>query len=210
MKNLLKLTICLFAFTVTAQKSTKKQLDTITTVEQAEKFLASNKSKKNKILTFNEEKHKTKLATSLFESTLGNTKVVKSEFGKTHYKIIDRKNLAHYRISYIYFDGNKLEASKIVEYKNEILKAYESGMRFDDLAKRYSMDNNKKRGGDSGWLKEGSMPEEIEDEAFNLDNKINDIYNVRIPETNGFYIIVKTYRIKKIKEIKVLKIMDKD
>ncbi|MGB6268785.1 MAG: hypothetical protein WBF67_07205, partial [Olleya sp.] len=58
-------------------------------------------------------------------------------------------------------------------------------------------------------LKDGSMPAEVEEQAFNLDNKLNTIYTVRVPETNSFYVILKTERIKKIKEIKVLKVIDK-
>ncbi|RAJ16201.1 peptidylprolyl isomerase [Olleya aquimaris] len=208
MKTLLKLTICLLTATTLAQTSIKKELDTITTVEQAEKLLETKKSRKNKVLIFNEEKHKTKLATALLNTNVGSIKTVKTEFNTTHYKVITKSDERHYRISYIYFDGNTLEASKIVDYKNDILKSYEDGIRFDDLAKRYSMDRNAKRGGDSGWLKEGSMPTEVEEQAFNLDNKLNTIYTVRIPETNSFYIILKTERIKTIKEIKVLKIVD--
>ncbi|WP_397362677.1 peptidylprolyl isomerase [Olleya sp. R77988] len=209
MKNLLTLTFCIFAFTLTAQNSVKKQLDTINTVEQAEKFLETKKSKKNKILIFNEEKHKTKLATALLKAGVGSTKTVKTEFNTTHYKIVSKTNERHYRFSYVFFDGNTLEASKIVDYKNQILQSYEDGIRFDDLAKRYSMDKNAKRGGDSGWLKEGTMPTEVEEQAFSLENKLNTIYTVRVPETNSFYIILKTERIKKIKEIKVLKVIDK-
>ena len=209
MKSLLKLTICLFVFTSFAQNSVKKELDTISTLEQAEKFLDSKKSRKNKILIFNEEKHKTKLAKSLFNNAVGSTKAVKSEFGTTHYKIIDKTNLPHYRISYIYFDGNTLDVSKILAYKKEILKSYENGMRFDDLAKRYSMDRNSKRGGDSGWLKEDSMPKLLEEETFNLEHNLNEIYTVRNPETNAYYIVLKTYDNQKVKEIKVLKVVSK-
>ncbi len=209
MKTLLNLTFCLITLFSFAQKGLEKELDTIVTIEQAEKFLETKKSRKNKILVFNEAKHKTKLATKLFSTSVGNTEVIKSEFNTTHYKVIDKTDERHYRISYIYFDGNKLEVSKIVEYKNEILKSYEEGISFDDLAKRYSMDRNAKRGGDSGWLKEGSMPTEVEEQAFNLDNKLNTIYTVRVPETNSYYVILKTERIKKIKEIKVLKVIDK-
>ncbi|QCE43101.1 peptidylprolyl isomerase [Psychroserpens sp. NJDZ02] len=210
MKNLLTLAICLLTISSFAQKSLEKELDTITTVAQAEKFLDTKKSRKNKMLIFNEEKHKTKLATKLLNNSVGSTEVIKTEFNVTHYKVIDKSQERHYRISYIYFDGNQLEASKIVEYKNEILKSYEDGIRFDDLAKRYSMDRNANRGGDSGWLKEGSMPAEVEAQAFNLDNKLGTLYTVRIPEPNGFYVILKTERIKKIKEIKVLKVIAKD
>ncbi|MDA0176544.1 MULTISPECIES: peptidylprolyl isomerase [Mesoflavibacter] len=208
MKYLLTVTLALITFTATAQKKLIKSLDTITTTEQAEKFLETKKSRKNKILIFNEEKHQSKLANALLSTSVGSTKVVKGEFDTTVYKVIEKDNQRHYRLSYVYLDGNKLDAETIVKYKNEILQSYEDGVRFDDLAKKYSMDKNALRGGDSGWLKEGNLPIEVETEAFNLEHKVGQIYTVRIPEPQAYFVILKTHRIKKIKEIKVLKVID--
>ena len=47
MKYLLTVTLALITFTATAQKKLIKSLDTITTTEQAEKFLETKKSRKN-------------------------------------------------------------------------------------------------------------------------------------------------------------------
>ncbi|MBN2868509.1 MAG: peptidylprolyl isomerase [Flavobacteriaceae bacterium] len=208
MKYLLKITLFLTLFSATAQKKLIKSLDTITTAEQAEKFIENKKSRNNKIIIFNEEKHQSKLAKALLNTSVGSTEVIKSEFDTTVYKVIEKDNQRHYRLSYVYLDGNKLDAQTIVKYKNEILQSYEDGVRFDDLAKKYSMDKNAIRGGDSGWLKEGNLPIEVETEAFNLEHKVGQIYTVRIPEPQAYFVVLKTHRIKKIKEIKVLKVVD--
>lgn len=116
MKHILTLTLFLTVFTATAQKKLIKSLDTITTAEQAEKFLETKKSRKNKILVFNEEKHQSKLANALLNTSVGSTEVVKSEFDTTVYKVIEKDNQRHYRLSYVYLDGNKLDAETIVKY----------------------------------------------------------------------------------------------
>lgn len=192
---------------LTAQKKIKKEIELIEDSAQAEAYLETNKSKDNKLLTFNEEKHKTKLAKELLSAPVGATIVKKAERVKTFYKITESKKLPHYRISYIYFNGSILDAQTIITYRNEIFEKYKNGKSFNDLARRYSMASNANSGGDSGWLKSGSLPEEIENEAFDLKHNVEDIYTVRIPEVNASYIIVKTDRIQKIKEIKVLKIV---
>ncbi|WP_452221996.1 peptidylprolyl isomerase [Lacinutrix salivirga] len=207
-----KSTFLLFLFAtifLNAQNSVKKEIALIEDAAQAEAYLETNSSKDNKLLIFNEEKHKTKLAKELLTAPVGSTIVKKGERAKTYYKITESSKLPHYRISYIYFDGTRLDAQTISNYKNQIFNKYKKGKSFNDLARRYSMAKNAKSGGDSGWLQEGSLPVEIENEAFDLTHNVDDIYTVRIPENDASYIIVKTHRIQEIKEIKVLKIVDK-
>lgn len=206
MKSAFLLLLLTVSFSTYSQKGTKKELATIETVEQAQNYIDSKKSKKNKIIVFNEEKHKTRLAKTLLHTAKGATEIVRSEFTKTHYKVIEKLNEPHYRVSYIFFDERKLDIEKIYELRKTILNKYETGIRFEDLAKRYSMADNALIGGDSGWLKTGEMPKEVEDETTNLSHQINDIYTVSVPSNNGYYIIIKTHRIRKIKEVKVLKV----
>ena len=47
---------------------------------------------------------------------------------------------------------------------------------------------------------------EIENEAANLQHSVGDIYTVAVESDRGYYIILKTHRIKTIKEVYVLKI----
>ncbi len=208
MNKILLSLILLISFSAFSQKQVKKELASIETIDQAENYLETKKSKKNKLMAFNEEKHKTKLAKMLLEMPVGATKIVDSEFSQTHYKIVDKTNEPHYRISYIFLDETKVDIDKIYEIRKTVMYEYENGIRFEDLAKRYSMDDNAIKGGDSGWFKEGEMPEEIDKEVSDLSHDLDSIYSVRVPSENGYYIILKTYRVQTIKEVKVLKIVE--
>lgn len=210
-KNLLfAATLCGSAF-LNAQTSTEKELEFIETPEQIEAYLASNKSKENKLLTFNEEKHKTILAKELIALNTGSMKTVRNSYERIIYKVVEKTNKIYYRVSYIYLDGTKygniddlniFRSTLINEYKN-------SNAPFDFLAKRYSMDENADKGGDSGWFIEGELQPEFENEIINGDHSLDDIFTLDIPEKNKFYIILKTFEPKEISEIKVLKIVDK-
>jgi len=209
MKHLILLTSLLFSLTFFAQTQVKKELKAIENIEDAENYLAEKKSKKNKLIAFNEEKHKTKLAKTLLKLPIGAKKVVKKEFAKTHYKVISKTNTPHYRVSYIYLDANTISLERITEIKRKVFSDFEDGAPFHDLAKKYSMAKNAPLGGDSGWIKKGEMPIEIEEPSTSLDYKVNDMFTVRIPESNAFYIILKTHYLKKIKESKVLKVIER-
>ena len=79
-KQLLVLIFIGFTSVLTAQTSTEEELLVIETPEQIETYLETKKSKKNKLITFNEEKHKTILAKALFKLPTGGTKVNENEF----------------------------------------------------------------------------------------------------------------------------------
>ena len=209
-KVLLLIALCLSTATFAQSRKLKKALDTIATVQQAEAYIETKKSKKNnKLIVFNEAKHKTKLSKAILALPIGATKTVDVEFGKVHYKVIERTNEPHYRMSYVFLDGNTVKLKKIHEITKTIIKQHKDGIKFEDLAKKYSMDKNAYAGGDSGWFKDGEMPIEIEEQVSSLNNNLGDIYTVRTPEDNGYYVILKTHRIKTIKEVKVLKVTDK-
>ena len=208
MNKLLLILSLSFTLSTIAQTSVKKELKLIETPEQVEEYLETNKSKKNKLLVFNEKKHKSKLAKELLEMPIFFTKTNKEQFKKTHYKVIRKDNVPHYRISYIYFDGDKISIDRIYELRKKIMVEYNKGIKFEDLAKRYSMDDNALKGGDSGWVKDGELPIEIENEANDLKHSLDDIFDVKTKENNGFYIIKKTHRIQEIKEVSVLKVIE--
>lgn len=208
-KIVLLLFLCL-SVSLFAQKEVKKELETIVTITDAETYLDTKKSKKDKLIAFNEAKHDTKLAKALISMSVGGTKIVKNEFGRTHYKVIEKTNEPHYRVSYIFLDETKLDIEKIYELRKTILDKFENGVPFADLARKYSMSRNANVGGDSGWFKDGEMPEEIENEVSDLKHQLDGVYSLRVPSQNGYYIVLKTHRIKKIKEVKVLKVIDKN
>jgi len=205
-KPLLLLLLLNLSLSTFAQTSVKKNLQGIVTLEQAEDYIGEKKSKKKNLMVFNTENHKSKLAKKLLEMPTGFTKTERTQFKNTHYKVIKKENEPHYRISYIYFDGNKMPIEEIYNLRKKIMAKHGKGVDFGDLAKKYSMADNAIKGGDSGWVKDGQLPFEIEEEANNLAHKVDDIFDVGITKDNGFYIIKKTHRLQTIKEVYVLKV----
>lgn len=204
------LTYSMFCFTVSAwaQTSTEKDLIAIENTKQVDSFLQTKKHKGNKIVTFNEEKHKTTLAKELFGMSRGAVKTKENEFEKTFYKVLEKNKTPYYRVSYIYLDGNKRSVEDITNLRSEIVKKYNSGIPFSYLAKQYSMDDYANKGGDLGWFTEGKMPLEFEAEVINGNHTLEDIFTVEIPENKAHYLVLQTHEPKHIAEIKVLKIVE--
>ncbi|WP_299781670.1 peptidylprolyl isomerase [uncultured Formosa sp.] len=193
-----------------AQKSFKGPLENITSEEQAKAFIKAHKKLKGKFFVFNKEKHNTTLAKELFDTSIGYSKVYENEYSKTTYKIIDKTETIYYRASYIFINSDNLNESDLKRLKQTIYSKYNQGMDFASLIKRYSMDANASRGGDTGWFIDGKMPVEVEDELIrnNKNHYLNKLFTVDIPEKNWHYIILKTEEPKPIEEIKVLKITE--
>lgn len=191
-----------------AQTSTEKELELIETPEQVNNYLELKKSKDNKLITFNQEKHKTILANELFELPKGGIKTVKTNFEKTIYKVMEKTKTTYYRAAYIYLDGSKYSASEIQSLRTKLINEYKNGAPFDFLAKRYSMDDNANRGGDLGWFTQGDLYPSFENEIINGNHALNSIFTIDIPEQNWFYVVLKTHEPKDISEIKVLKIVE--
>ncbi|GAA4302137.1 peptidylprolyl isomerase [Aestuariibaculum suncheonense] len=204
------LTYSLFCFTVSAlaQTATEDDLIAIESTKQVDSFLQTKKHKGNKIVVFNEEKHKTILAKELFSMSRGAVKTKENEFEKTFYKVLEKNKTPYYRVSYIYLDGNKLSESDIINLRSEIIKKYNNGIPFSYLAKQYSMDDYAKKGGDLGWFTEGKMPMIFETEVINGGHGLEDIFSIDIPENNAYYLVLQTHEPKHIAEIKVLKIVE--
>lgn len=206
-KLLILFFICTTSY-ATAQTSTENDLQIIETPEQVESYLESKKSKKNKLITFNEEKHKTILAKELFKLSTGGTKVNENEFEKTFYKVISKNKNTYYRVAYIYLEGSKYSLNAINTLREKIIAKYHNGAPFDFLAKQYSMDENANKGGDLGWFLKGEMHSGFENEALNESHNLNDIFTVDIPSENWYYVVLKTHESKEISEIEVLKIVE--
>lgn len=209
MKTLYFSMLCLsFSVITNAQTSTKKELKLIENDKQAQEYLETYKSKKNKLITFNEEKHNTTLAKALFKLPKKGTKISESEFSKTFYKVIEKNKIQHYRVSYVYLDGDKMVIERINSLRKKIVSKYQNGLPFSNLVKRYSMDQSADKGGDLGWFTKGDMDPEFESQATNPNYSVGDIFMVDIPSKNTYYVVVKTHEPKDIKEIKVLKVVE--
>ncbi|WP_308993743.1 peptidylprolyl isomerase [Mariniflexile litorale] len=207
-KKLLFAAIISISAFLNAQSSTEKELEFIETPEQINEYLALKKSKENKLITFNEEKHKTIFAKELFELSKGSIKTVRSNFNKTIYKVVEKTKKTYYRVAYVYLDGTKYSINELNTLRTKIIKDYKNGESFDYLAKRYSMDKNGNKGGDIGWFTQGDMHPGFENKIIYGNHNLNDIFTIDVPDKNWYYVILKTHEPKDISEIKVLKIVE--
>ena len=207
-KLLLLLVVLIMSLPLHAQKRIQKELDSVTTIKHAKRFIASKKSKSNKIITFNEEKHKTQLTEALLKLGKGGTKIVKNDVERIHYKILEKRKIVYYRVNYIVLDGNKLSVADIDKLRNRIVTQLNNGVPFKNLARQYSMDVNRNRGGDSGWITYGDMLPEFEQQVMNDNYAIGDVYLVDVESNKWYYVVQKSYEKKNITEIKVLKVVE--
>lgn len=208
LQKLLSLFFICFSIILTAQTSVEEELKVLESPEQVKSYLETKASKKNKIIVFNEEKHKTILAKELFKQNIGGTKINENEFEKTYYKVINKTEKTYHRVAYIYLDGAEYSLDELNDLRDKIIAQYHNGAPFDFLAKQYSMDGNAKKGGDLGWFLEGEMHPDFEVAIFNTDYNVNDIFTVDIPSENWYYVVLKTHDPKEISEIEVLKIVE--
>ena len=193
---------------IIAQQELSLELDSITTIERAEKFVSIKRNRANKIITFNEEKHKTKLSKELLDMGSGATKVIEKEFEIIKYKVIERNKIPYYRVHYILLDGSQAPISEINKLRPQLITMLENGIPFKDLALQYSMDTNKRQGGDSGWITHGDMLPEFETQVMNDKHDIDDVFTVDVESNKWYYVVKKSYPIKEITEVKVLKVVE--
>ncbi|ALJ04157.1 hypothetical protein APS56_02890 [Pseudalgibacter alginicilyticus] len=207
-KNLLTILFIAITSLLTAQTSLEKELEIIETPEQIDTFLKEKNSKKNKLITFNEEKHKTTLAKALFKLSKGGVEKTETEYYKTFYKVVDKTETINYRVSYIALESSNMKDSELKNIQSTIIKKYNDGASFDFLAKQYSSDKNANRGGDSGWFTQDKNNYDFEDVVINGSHSLNEIFTYNHTATNTYFIILKTYEPKTISEIKVLKVIE--
>lgn len=194
------------AFAQTIEKDFKK----IDTPQQAEDYIDGKKRKTHRLLVFNAENHKTKLAQDLISSLKGTTKVTETQFEKTYLKVVEKSNDPHYRLQYIFLDGSRMSGKEIEKTKKIILDHHKSGLEtFANLAKKYSMAVNKFQGGDTSWVKLDNLPAPLANEDDILSHQIDDIYPVSDFDNNLYYLVKKTHTVRRIKEVKVLRVKER-
>lgn len=209
MIKLLPLSLLLFiSISITAQTNIENDLLTVENTDQVKIFLESSTNKDGKIIVFNQEKHKTILASELFQLSKGVVKTVINDFEKIYYKVIEKTQVPFYRVSYIYLDGTKLSIEDINLLRINIIKKHVNGTPFDFLAQQFSMDDSAKKGGDSGWFKEGDNLFDFEKSVAIGNHQIEDVFIVDSPENSSYFVILQSHEPKNISEIKVLKIVE--
>lgn len=100
------------------------------------------------------------------------------------YKLEDRAHVAH--ILFKTVGMTDAEAAEVKKKAEDVLNKTKHGGNFGDLAKQYSEDTTKDKGGDLGWIVRGQTVPEFEAAAFSLPKgSISDL--VKTPY--GFHII---------------------
>jgi peptidyl-prolyl cis-trans isomerase D len=100
------------------------------------------------------------------------------------YQVPNRVHVQH--IVFMTVGKTDAEVEEIRKKAEDVLKQVKKGGKFEDLAKKYSEDATKDKGGDIGWLVQGQALPEYEKAAFSMPaGSISDMIHTQI----GFYII---------------------
>jgi peptidyl-prolyl cis-trans isomerase D len=100
------------------------------------------------------------------------------------YKLEDRAHVAH--ILFKTVGLTDAEAAEVKKKAEDVLSKAKHGGNFGDLAKQYSEDSTKDKGGDLGWIVRGQTVPEFETAAFGLPKgSISDLVKTQY----GFHII---------------------
>ena len=173
------------------------KLDKVTTIEEADKFVTDNPELVPTIFNISPE-IETLVPASFKTLKAGD---VFSESGNT-FKVISVNKGKAFSVSYVYLDGNKLSMNEINKLRPEIIKQYKKGIKFSELAKKYTMDTNVT--GELNWFLEGNMYAEFENGI--KAHKMGEIYTLDIPSEKWYYVVLKTHNEKEVTKITMLKV----
>lgn len=100
------------------------------------------------------------------------------------YQVPNRVHVEHILLKTI--GKTDAEVEEIRKKAEDVLKQAKKGSKFEDLAKKYSEDTTKEKGGDLGWIEQGQTVPEFEKAAFSLPKgAISDLVKTQF----GFHII---------------------
>ncbi len=192
--SLLCLLVCLYTF----GQNVEQQIKEIKTIEEAKRFIATHPNAESEILVIAPEIESPEITEIFLNKKIGDV------FSKNNntFKIIDSKIINSFRVSYIFLDGNKHSMETINNQRSQILQEYKNGTEFSTLAKQYTMDNSPN--GDIGWFAEGMMIKEFETAIKS--HKLNNIFTIDIPSEKWYYVTLKTFDDKEVKELTILRV----
>ena len=196
MKKAFMILMILTSFEVFCQ-GIKEKLININSVEDANKFAQENKNYHLELMTLTPEIDDDESAKDFLDAEPGEI----FEDNDSAYKILSYTNKRASRVSYIYLDGSKLLIKEIEKLRTKILAEYNSKKDFRSLAKKYNMDSNQNEG-DLGWFVQGIMAPEFENGISA--HKLNEIFKIDIPERKWYYVVLKTFNDKEVKEFTIL------
>lgn len=78
-----------------------------------------------------------------------------------------QEDAVHLRLIQLTREGGETDAT-LTEKANEIVNRFKAGEKFEDLAKEFSKDLKRSKGGDWGWQKRSDFRKEFSDVAFDL------------------------------------------
>ncbi|HKW32333.1 MAG TPA: peptidyl-prolyl cis-trans isomerase [Candidatus Acidoferrum sp.] len=100
------------------------------------------------------------------------------------YEVPNRVHLL--QIMFKTFGKTDAEVDEVRKRAEDVLKQAKKGAKFDELAKKYSEDATKDKGGDLGWVGQNQMAPELEKAAFSVPvGQISDLVRTQY----GFHII---------------------
>lgn len=157
-----------------------------------------------KLIIFNAENHKTRLAKELLDLRQGRKKTVDRGYYKNRYKIISKQSIMHYRVRYIFIDKAKFDSTaQLQDYIKKVRELLEE-TAFKSVAMQYSMDYKKHVGGDSGWFKEGKTQADFFREVTAPNKLAEEIFEFDIEANQAYYFAQKTHTAIEIDEVLVL------
>jgi len=183
----------IMSLSVFSQETVTEKFQKITTVQQAEQFVAANPTLKPAILKLSVGKDSSLIEKRLLRQNKGDIFSV----GYVTYKVVEAKDTVDYRANYIFLDGGSLSASEIDSLKKIIVQKHSQGTSFEQLSDEYTMDGNTTRGDTDWFFGEFMFPKEFQDAV--AAHKLNEVFFVDVSEKQWHYIVKKTHddRIKK-------------
>jgi peptidyl-prolyl cis-trans isomerase SurA len=109
-----------------------------------------------------------------------------------------QEDAVHLRLIQLTRTENETDAT-LTEKANQILARFKAGEKFEDLAKEYSMDMKRSKGGDWGWMKRSDFKKEFSDPAFEL--KKGEASNVILLPEGAFILYAEERKVAGIQPI---------